>query len=302
MKTSSLTPSVRRVLTAVDDDPASDEALVAGDWLARTFGAHLGVVHVLPGFPGRGNTPQRANGEGPDRGVITAQIEDLTAHVSQRTGRTSSAFEVFIDRGPIEDEIVERANMFAADIIVVGTHGRHGVDRVVAGSVAELVVRRAPCPVFVARPSPRDGRIIAACDLAQSTPLVLRWAGAISQRAGGTILATHTVEMAMSDVALVATTIFGGAVPPQPDAESAQALRTAATGALRAELTGASVIAETEVLTGPATTMVSARARDLGASLIVCGTHGRKGLSRLALGSVAETLVRHAPCSVLVVR
>jgi nucleotide-binding universal stress UspA family protein len=233
---------------------------------------------------------------------VTTRIGVIRSFVTKHTGRDGDDFDVFVDRGNADDAIVERAKIIGADLIVVSTHARHGVDRLVEGSVAEHVVRRAPCPVLVARPSPERGRIVAACDLARTTPAVLRWAGAISQRTGVPLLAAHTLDMNMSDVAVVATAIFSGAVPPQPDASAVDGMRQAALGALRAELTGAAVIAEPEVLGGPATTMIAARANEIGASLIVTGTHGRKGISRLALGSVAETLVRNAPCSVLVVR
>ena len=303
MITGASSPSVKRVLVAVDLDAVSHEALHLADRVARGLDAALGVVNVLPpGLPEHAVTPHRSSTEHEEHAEETTRKERVTAYVARETSRGPSQVEVFADRGNADEAILERAARFGADLVVVGTHGRHGLDRLIEGSVAELVVRRASIPVLVARPSPEGGKVLAACDLAATTPAVLRWAGLMSGRVGDGVLAVHTVELSMSDVAVVATAIFSGTVPVQPDSEAADSLRTAATGALGAEITAAEIVATPEVLTGPAASVLCERARDLGASLLVVGTHGRKGIARVALGSVAETLVRNAPSSVLVVR
>lgn len=295
--------SVKRVLVAVDLDATSHEALHVADRLARDLGAALGVVNVLPpGLPEHAVTPHRDSTAHEEHAEETSRLAAVQGYVGRETRRPAGEVEVFADRGNPDEAIVERAARFGADLVVVGTHGRHGLERLIEGSVAELVVRRASGPVLVVRPSPASGKIVAACDLAATTPAVLRWAGLMSGRLGEGVVAVHTVELSMSDVAVVATAIFSGTVPVQPDSEAAESLRTAATGALAAELTAAEVSAEPEVQTGPAASTLARRARELEASLIVMGTHGRKGLARVALGSVAETLVRNAPTSVLVVR
>jgi len=295
--------SVKRVLVAVDLDATSHEALHVADRLAHDLGAALGVVNVLPpGLPEHAVTPHRDSTAHEEHAEETSRLAAVQDYVGRETRRAAGEVEVFADRGNPDEAIVERAARFGADLVVVGTHGRHGLERLIEGSVAELVVRRASGPVLVVRPSPASGRIVAACDLAATTPAVLRWAGLMSGRLGEGVVAVHTVELSMSDVAVVATAIFSGTVPVQPDSEAAESLRTAATGALAAEITAAEVSAEPEVQTGPAASTLARRARELEASLIVMGTHGRKGLARVALGSVAETLVRNAPTSVLVVR
>lgn len=73
-------------------------------------------------------------------------------------------------------------------------------------------------------------------------------------------------------------------------------------GALRSELAIVGVAGEAEVQDGVPATAILSRATALGAWLVVVGTHGRGGVARFVLGSVAEKIVRDAPCSVLVVR
>lgn len=287
MTTRTSSVSIERILVAIELDPdLAVPALATGGRLATAFGAELGVVHVIPPHP------SSESAHDPNR---------LAELVQSALSDTLVTPVTFLDRGDATKGIVERANRFVADLVVVGTHARHGVDRVLMGSVAEHVVRTARCPVLVARKSPA-GRILAACDLEATTQSVLLWAKAMSGATAQPVTALHSVELAMSDVALVASTIFGGVVPPQPDERTAQSVREVATGALRSELTAVSLLADAEALEGPPPKMIAARSRELGASMVVVGTHGRKGLGRIVLGSTAEELVRDAPCSVLVVR
>lgn len=302
MVTEASLPTIRRVLAAIDLDAPSELALIEAHETAKSFNAALGVVNVLPGgYPEQAVSPHRGTAQEADRAEDTVRADEVARLVERVAGRRRAEYELFVDRGVPHSTIVERANRFAADIVFVSTHSRQGVDRVLLGSVAGHVVRDAPCPVFVARER-ANGPVIAACDLEKTTQTVLAWAAIGARMTRQSILATHAIDLSVSNVMVVASAIFSGTVPVQPDAESVAALREAATGALRAELTAASVEAEPDILSGPASAMIASRAREIGASLIVVATHGRRGVARLALGSVAESVVRHAPCSVLVVR
>jgi universal stress protein A len=136
--------ALKSVLVATDFSPPSEVALTYGRALARTFGASLHLLHVAE------NPFLRASFEDP--AVIgeahTRWLEErLTAE--DRDGLHARAI-VEVSGSPAET-IVEYARRSMIDLIVLGTHGRSGMSQLLVGSVAERVVRTAPCPVLTVR-------------------------------------------------------------------------------------------------------------------------------------------------------
>lgn len=297
-------PKVRRVLIGTDLDTAHLDALMMGQQIAHAFGAALGVVNVLaPGFPADAVSPHRHVAELNDADETAARMQTLPERLQDLLGMDQTGFQSFVERGEPGHGIVERANRFPADLVVVGSHNRKGIERWLLGSVAEYVVRHAHCPVLVARPQiGPDGGILAACDLEAMTGPVLRWAKGMGWSRSQSVRAVHTMQFGMGDVAAATMTFFSGAPPTGPDLETATAMKDVAAGALSAEITAAGLNAEAEVLVGPTVSTILEQAKASNSSMIVLGTHGRTGIGRLLLGSVADEIVRHAECSVLVVR
>lgn len=138
----------KTILVATDFGPESEIALRYGKELARAFGAALHVVHVtdnlfarsVDGFGYAGFPPQMQE-------EIEAEARKRTDALIEESERQElSATTVTVtDNGPAA-AIVEYARKHAVDLIIVGTHGRGAVARVFLGSVAERVVRSAPCP------------------------------------------------------------------------------------------------------------------------------------------------------------
>jgi nucleotide-binding universal stress UspA family protein len=131
-------------LVPIDFGETSKAALKYGVALARAFNARLYLLHVPehPGEAARAEYPiglfeTMKNAAHDQRGQLLneAEMRDLQPERSMRIGTPS-------------DEIVAYANEQKIDLIIMGTHGREGVARVFVGSVAEKVVRRAPCPVM----------------------------------------------------------------------------------------------------------------------------------------------------------
>lgn len=196
--------------------------------------------------------------------------------------------------------IVDEAKRMSADLVVVGSRGRGQLATMLLGSVAGEVIDHAPCAVLVAR-SARLDRIVVADDgsleAAAALDLVASWS-----LFGG-------LEARVVSVAPIPAHI---AVGPVGDADASQAF-AATIGALRARhqaiastdvprLERAGLKARAEIRSGdPARELVDA-AVESRADLIVIGSHGRTGLARVLLGSVARNVVLIAPCSVLVVR
>lgn len=277
---------IRRVLVAVE--PGTDAScLDSADQIARAFDASLTAVQVL-------SADATAN-------EVLGASDALAEQVAQDTGRRPGAFDATVRCGDAVDTILSQAARAEVDLLVVGTHERQGFDR--WRSVSTMVQRLAGCSVLVARSSsPARGPVLVAADLGATTQALLATAGAFAQRLNEPLVVLHAVEPNRHDVALIASAIFSGVVSPSPDGSTVEAYRAVADGALHAELAAAGVDGRPEVAIGDAAATVVARARELHASLIVVGTHDRGGVARFVVGSVAEKIVRDAPCSVLVVR
>jgi nucleotide-binding universal stress UspA family protein len=139
------------IVVGVDFSSLSVEALRTAADLARSRSSELHVVHVLPLPEG---DPLSATP--PNPGLPFAnRIEEITASLRKITDPVIEGIErvcVHVRAGIADREIVQVASDLGADLVIVGTHGRTGLDRLLLGSVAESVVRHAPCPVYTFRP------------------------------------------------------------------------------------------------------------------------------------------------------
>lgn len=142
--------SFNRILVAFDGSPTSNKALAAAIDLARSHGGRLRLVHCvdeLPYMSGFDTSPDviaiiRANGE---------QLLKEAAITAAGAGVDADC-DLIDEPGQRLGEIVAReAQLWKADLVVVGTHGRRGVGRMLLGSGAEQIIRLAPVPVLVIR-------------------------------------------------------------------------------------------------------------------------------------------------------
>jgi nucleotide-binding universal stress UspA family protein len=127
---------IRQILVATDFSDISEAAVRVAHAYAKAFGARLHVFHVT----------------WPDELGVTALFAGLVAELG-----TVVPIVVASQRGDAADEIVRYARDHGIQLIVLGTHGRTGVSRVLLGSVAERVIRTAPCPVLTVPPAAVEG-------------------------------------------------------------------------------------------------------------------------------------------------
>ena len=198
--------------------------------------------------------------------------------------------------------IVEAAEDFAAELIVVGSRGHGTIASMILGSVSAEVADHAHCPVLVAR-STGLTRVILGVDgsgFARTAESVVE-AWPIFKNAA--IEATSVAQVALPWTAGLA---IGFYEPPgaemadikEPIVAEMRGFADQATGRLK----GAGLRASSHVVTGsPAAALIQA-AEEHQADLIVVGTHGSTGLTRAIVGSVARNVMLHAKCSVLFVR
>lgn len=137
-----------KILIAVDEQPIAEHAAQMGVELAKALGAELALITVV-------DTSADYAADGGIMGEdVTAQIERdarrSLAGLCRRLSVPPSTLE-FVENGAPAAEIVKAAKEWPADLVVVGSHGRGGIERALVGSVADAVLRHAPCPVLMVR-------------------------------------------------------------------------------------------------------------------------------------------------------
>src|SRR5262245_51070510 len=142
----------RRIFHATDFSSASRPALARAIDLARQNRASLVIVHALPPLilPLGDGFVYAGTYETIDRRAHDHARKQLTALLRRAKTRGARATALLLDGAPHE-QIPRIARRRRADLIVIGTHGRSGLSKVLLGSVAERVIRLAPCPVLTVR-------------------------------------------------------------------------------------------------------------------------------------------------------
>lgn len=140
--------SFQKILVAVDKGPIAAHALAVALELSTALKAQIAVIHVMEPQVSYGSTA------GVPRSELTQMVRNEGAEVlaALRRDRGLPDFvREFLEGGQPAEEIVRVAREWGADVIIMGSHGRDGVSRLLVGSVAESVLRKAPCPVLVVR-------------------------------------------------------------------------------------------------------------------------------------------------------
>jgi nucleotide-binding universal stress UspA family protein len=287
--------TVRRVLYATDLSAASQPAWEHARQLGTLFGAEVLVLHVLPVAPVPTTVyfPWTLVEQLREAGQRQA-LERLDALISGSTDpgvKTSVRVE---PGSPAARGILEVVREEGADLIVMGTHGHTGLGRVLLGSVADRVVRLAPCPVVTvpaeAAGLPGSARITRVCyasDFSPSARAAWPWALALAEAAGAELDLVHVTALPVPDADLPADAVgqMARLLHEQGQAEAERFLQTCSLPRDRVHVVIGRGVVSDQILHW-------ARARS--ADLIVMGTHGWSGLLRWTLGSVAHHVTQAA--------
>jgi nucleotide-binding universal stress UspA family protein len=298
---------VKHVLCPIDFSEFSSRALAHAAALARWYEARLTALYVYANVPAVDVIPSLQYGSvrvalsGVDRAALEAELMQFCA---RSTG--DALVTTIVAAAPsIEKEIVGQIDALDADLLVIGSHGRSGFERVLLGSIAEKVVRKATCPVMVvpshdAVPSDdvRFKRIVCPVDFSGHSVAALEYAFSLAEESDGWLTLLHVLEL-----------------PPElhemPTREGIDVMRVRAAAeadvlARLRELIPSDVrsycTVETIVLDGKAHRQVLAMAADRHADLIVMGVSGHGAVDRWIFGSNTSSVVRGAHCPVLTVR
>ena len=137
-----------RILTPTDFSATSQRTLEYAKSVARRYGSHLLLAHVNQ--PANPITPPE--NVWIDQGMSQEQIEQQLEQIGAELRSEGFQAQTISVTGRVQSELLSLATKEGADLIVIGTHGRSGVDRLLLGSDAEALLRRAVCPVFVVGP------------------------------------------------------------------------------------------------------------------------------------------------------
>jgi nucleotide-binding universal stress UspA family protein len=301
------TPSTyRSILVPLDGSQLAAEALPLAARIARSSGAklRLALVHQHPSIPvdlAAGKT--MTNIDLAARKAERAYLRGIQARLREQGTRVASAVTL---TGAVCPALVTYVRELGIDLVVMATHGRGGLRRAWLGSVADYLVHNLEVPILLVRPVsahragmpptevlvPLDGSPLAEAALGPAVELARAWDAGVSllQIVGPVLLST--------DLALPAPSAY--------DSDLTNMARDAAQDYLNdvvERLRGAGVRATGAAVIGwNAADAILEAARPERVVMLAVATHGRGGLQRLMLGSVADKLIRGADVPVLVHR
>jgi len=285
--------SIRRVLFSTDFSTGATRAFPQAVSFAARHDAELHVVNV----------PER---DGETVGSLPVAPNVLNEWLGQQSSIRETHLEALtvvqrqLASGPPPERIVEYAKGHDIDLMVMGTHGRRGVRRLMLGSVTEEVLRTAPCQVLTVRADEENEsrtdvqQILAPVDFSDAAESAVRHAEEIAETYDANLHLLHVIEEAAY------TSAYGVDPPLTSHEEVMYRVEKNLAKRVREEIGDGRVEVAATVGYAPWTIVDYAKENDI--DLIVIATHGRSGLNRILLGSVAERVLRRAPVPVFLVR
>jgi nucleotide-binding universal stress UspA family protein len=148
--------NLKSIMVATDFSEPSAVALAYGRDIARSYGAALHLLHVVEDVMLRYSPEVGMTSPVLQENLESRARRELDAQVTEDDRRTLKIVPIVLTSPTVPGGIVEYAKDQKIDLVIVGTHGRSGVKQLLMGSVAERVVRTAPCPVLTVRERERD--------------------------------------------------------------------------------------------------------------------------------------------------
>lgn len=296
---------VERILFPTDFSPFSAHALRHAMALARRFKARLKAVHVIPHVFPSGDSDYFAASW-----LMTPETRQRVEEEMRRflapAREARLDHEVEVCEGDPWREIVSQAEEMPADLVVMGTHGRGGLEHLFLGSVAEKLIRRLPCPVLtVCHEEGRTwqapgliNRILCATDFSETSAEALHMALAFADAGQAHLTLLNVVEGApdFGDPTYIALPYMG---PMRQDLEKAVRERLQK---MADEAAGTGVKIDARVAFGRAYREILRIAAEDRADLVVVGAQGHGVIEHMLSGSNAQHVIRGATCPVLTVR
>lgn len=299
---------IRRILCPVDFSDHSRRALDHAVAIARWYGSVITAVHVVAPAPVTAYGPgpvifQAAMMSHTDRDQLQASLDDFV--------QAETAHGVTIDtrvrEGNAASEVLAQAAELPADLITIGTHGRSGFERLLLGSVAEKVLRKAGCPVLTV-PRNHPGTVPAApvvfkkilcpIDFSTSAMRALDYALSLAQEGDGELTVLHVLPNGYENADVVADDRMTlGDFMRRREAD----LRRMLAEAVPEEASSYCQV-ETVMVNGSPWHEILREAGERHSDVIVMGVQGRGAVDLMFFGSTTQHVVRQATCPVLTIK
>lgn len=285
--------TINKILCPVDFFPASDAAVNYAVGLAANYGARVHLLHIItPLLPG-------AYEYALDTTEILKSLEKNAAEEMAKLAVRAKAAGVLAETetrvGDVYDEIKSAIEFHKPEIVVMGTHGRRGVERWFLGSTTEKLMRHSPVPILTISSSgqpmemaPRFRRILVTTDFSDGTPDALAYAFSVAQENEAQITLLHVVQDVTADVSgKYRQSLMTGVEKQLDDLVPAEAKNWCEV--------------RTIVENGVPYRIILRTIEDEKIDLLVMNIHGKGMLDRALLGSTAERVVRAASCPVMLI-
>jgi nucleotide-binding universal stress UspA family protein len=304
---------IRRILCPIDFSDYSRHALDHAVAIARWYESTITVLHVFstapvaayaPGAPGFGSIVLT----GADRDQLLVEIERFI----ETEPTPEVPIEVVVREGSTTSEILTQAAELNADLLVMGTHGRSGFERLLLGSITEKVLRKAKCPVLTVPRRHPDAvpatpvlftRILCPVDFSDCSMQALNYAMSLAQEADAHLTVVHVMAYRldatpdMYDTIITDDRLSLADYRMRREEDARQRLKEAIP-----ETVAAYCSVDTIVTSGKPGREILRIAAEQQTDLIVIGVQGRGAADLMFLGSTTNHVVRAATCPVLTLR
>ena len=285
--------TINKILCPVDFCPASDASVKYAASLAANYGAKIHLLHVItPVLPAQYD--YAISSIDIVKELETAANAEMTA-LAERTRRTGVVCDVDIRIGDVYDEIKKTIEAAKPELVVMGTHGRRGLERWFMGSTTEKLLRHSPVPLLTisesgekVAESPAFRRILVTTDFSTGTPDALAYAFSVAQENDAQITLMHVVHDVAADISgRYRDSLIRGVEKQLQDLVPAEAKNWC-------DVT-------TRVEAGQPYRIILRILEEEKVDLLVMNIHGKGIVDRALVGSTAERVVRAAPCPVMLI-
>ncbi|MBN8587985.1 MAG: universal stress protein [Rhodothermia bacterium] len=295
-----------KLLLPVERNETTPDLVAFAHAFAREYGINqFHLVHVLPINPPVSSLEPMLQATLPmsDAHVLSEESEVFLSGIAKDLHKAGlEVRQTLLFDWDVANALIRYANEMEIDLVVMGTHGRKGISRLLMGSVAEKVVREANCPVLTVRPNTHlvkpelIRQIVVPTDLSKHAKMAFKVARHLAARHGATIHLLHVVKEE--------------GLPPfydpywsyNQDKEAMHSKIYPLLSKFTEEVQVPSARVDYVIRFGTPETEIADFAHQINADLIVIPTHGLTGLAHFLMGSVTEKVLRSSNIPVLTIK